>query len=106
MKQSTDPPLTDKRSGEKEGGDRILGQDIVSQARSKLDRHTCLHNRSESISIDFIEGRLVLMGRLPSFYLKQLLQTSLQGLPGVQRIENRVNVVSTTGLSSTKHVSQ
>jgi hypothetical protein len=29
---------------------------------------------------------------LPSFYLKQLLQETLQGIEGIKRIDNRVDV--------------
>lgn len=75
-----------------------FGQHIVSQARTKIARHA--HLRSHSIGIEFKEGRLVLMGHLPSFYLKQMLQTTLRGLAGVERIENRVIVVSSNGISS------
>jgi hypothetical protein len=46
------------------------------------------------------DGKLVLVGRVPSFYLKQILQTMLRDLDSVNQIENRVEVVSSTGLSS------
>jgi hypothetical protein len=39
-------------------------------------------------------------GAVPSFYLKQILQTVLMGLEGVALINNQVNVVSSEGLSS------
>jgi hypothetical protein len=31
---------------------------------------------------------------LPSFYLKQALQTDLKQLPGIRQIDNRVDVLS------------
>jgi hypothetical protein len=77
-------------------------EQIVSEAREQLRKHDHFRYRSDSIGIDFQEGRLVLIGRLPSFYLKQVLQTALRGLPGVKRIDNRVDVVSPNGLSSVK----
>ncbi len=46
-------------------------------------------------------GVLTLQGRVPTFHLKQILQTMLRGLEGVEQIENQVNVVSSNGLSST-----
>jgi len=73
---------------------------IVSQAHERLCQHDHFRCRCDSIDIDCREGRLVLMGRLPSFYLKQVLQTVLRGLPGVQRIDNQIDVISPTGLSS------
>jgi len=45
-------------------------------------------------------GVLMLRGRVPTFYLKQVLQSLLKGLEGVERIDNRVDVVSAQGLSS------
>ncbi len=37
-------------------------------------------------------GRLVLRGPVPSYYLKQVAQEQVQGLEGVEAIENRVIV--------------
>ncbi len=75
---------------------------IVCQARKQLRQCDHFRCHCHSIDIEYQKGHLVLMGRLPSFYLKQVLQTILRGLPGVERIDNRVDVVSPTGLSSVK----
>jgi len=75
---------------------------IVSQARDQLSKSDHFRSRCDTIGIEYQKGHLVLIGRLPSFYLKQVLQTVLRGLPGVQRIDNRVDVISNTGLSSAK----
>ena len=37
---------------------------------------------------------------VPTFYLKQILQTWLRKLDSVKQIDNQVDVVSATGLSS------
>jgi hypothetical protein len=47
-----------------------------------------------------VNGVLLLRGRVPTFYLKQMLQSWLKDLDGVSRIDNQVDVVSATGLSS------
>ena len=52
------------------------------------------------VTFRYVQGVLILQGRLPSFYLKQVLQIRLRDLEGVERIDNRVEVVSATGLSS------
>jgi hypothetical protein len=39
-------------------------------------------------------------GAVPSFYLKQLLQTALSKVNGVERVANHVVVVNSQGLSS------
>ena len=54
------------------------------------------------VTFTYSLGTLTLTGRLPSFYLKQVLQTLLRDLDGVTRIDNRVDVVSSTGLSSVR----
>ncbi|MGE3776604.1 MAG: hypothetical protein AB7F89_05425 [Pirellulaceae bacterium] len=52
------------------------------------------------VSWRLVEGRLVLEGRVPSFYLKQVLQTLLRDLDCIEHIDNQVVVVSATGLST------
>jgi hypothetical protein len=43
-----------------------------------------------------------LSGRLPTFYLKQLLQETVRHLPGVQHVRNEIDVVSPYGVSSVR----
>ncbi|MAT70835.1 MAG: hypothetical protein CMJ58_15075 [Planctomycetaceae bacterium] len=43
---------------------------------------------------------LVLEGIVPSFYLKQMLQSILSDIENVEQVVNQVAVVSSTGLSS------
>jgi hypothetical protein len=54
------------------------------------------------VKFRYSQGTLTLTGRVPSFYMKQVLQTHLRELDGVARIDNRVDVVSSTGLSSVR----
>ena len=67
-------------------------RDLTRTARDRLEGNAYFRGRSRVIRIDEQDGTLVLNGRLPSFYLKQLLQTVLSGIDGVKRIENRVEV--------------
>lgn len=48
----------------------------------------------KEIRCTFHEGILVLHGQLPSFFLKQLAQSCVIGLPGVVQVLNRTEVVS------------
>jgi hypothetical protein len=48
----------------------------------------------------YVDGTLTLEGYVPTFYMKQILQTVLRNLEHVERIANEVDVVSSTGLSS------
>jgi hypothetical protein len=45
-------------------------------------------------------GVLTVSGCLPSFYLKQVLISHLQKVEGLTRIDDRVDVISSNGLSS------
>ncbi len=74
---------------------------VPQQAKQKLSQHPHFRSRSESIEIVCRDGQLVLSGQLPTFYLKQVLQTILRDMPGVARIDNRIQVISSQGLSST-----
>ncbi len=53
-----------------------------------------------NVTCSFADGVLTLHGRVPTYHLKQILQTKLLDLPGVTRLQNDVDVVSSTGLSS------
>ena len=66
---------------------------ILADANHRVAQHDILRTRSGSITITCdSQNRLVLEGRLPSYYLKQVLQTILRDVDGVQGIENRVCV--------------
>jgi hypothetical protein len=48
-----------------------------------------------------LDGRkLILKGTVPSFYIKQLTQSLLRDIEGVEAIVNGIEVKSATGLSS------
>jgi hypothetical protein len=71
---------------------------VLEQAHNRLA--TSSHRLLRSVHCDFDGEVLSVHGRLPSFYLKQLVQSLLGGLDGVHRIDNRVAVVSAFGRSS------
>lgn len=75
------------------------------QTIQELARQRLAENRSyalcfRDITIEYEDGVLLLRGRLPSFYMKQVLQTLLRDLDGVEQIDNQTDVVTATGLSS------
>ena len=67
--------------------------EVTEVVRARLA--DCCHfaHHWREISCSYEKGVLTLQGRVPSFYLKQVLQTTLRGIPGVDRIDNRVDVV-------------
>ena len=44
------------------------------------------------VSCEFREGILILRGRVPSFYMKQIAQTVIRDLDDVVRVDNRLEV--------------
>jgi osmotically-inducible protein OsmY len=42
----------------------------------------------------FRSGVLVLRGQVPSYFLKQVAQSAMTGLEGVQRVVNRIDVTT------------
>ena len=59
-------------------------------ARQRLSR-SC-HWQIRLVTCRYHEGVLLLYGRLPSYYLKQLAQEAVRNLEGVEEIINRIEV--------------
>jgi len=75
---------------------------LSSLARDYLEHHPHFRGRISDVSIEH-EGRtLFLTGRLPTFYLKQLVQEAVRHVPGVQHVRNLIDVVSADGISSVR----
>lgn len=72
---------------------------VERNATQALDAHPHFCGRSDTIRIECRHDTLILTGRLPSFYLKQLLQEALRGVDGVGKIDNRVDVICCDGTS-------
>jgi hypothetical protein len=81
---------------------RLADHDLVRKANERLRNHLLFCCRMNTIQVGSDDGRLVVTGKLPSFYLKQVLQTALRELPGVVGVINRVDVVSPRGVSSVR----
>jgi hypothetical protein len=79
----------------------VASLDGVGQAaRNVLAQHSHFRGRVDNFEFVVVDRKLLVRGRVPSFYLKQVLQTVLQDLAGIERIDNQVDVVSADGLSS------
>lgn len=76
-------------------------EDRIRQAvRQRLLERCPYASYFGDIQVFYDDGTLTLRGRLPSFYLKQILQTFLAQIDGVDSIRNEVAVISSNGLSS------
>jgi hypothetical protein len=76
--------------------------DLSSLARQQLEHHPHFRGRLSGVSIKHEGRNLYLSGRLPTFYLKQLVQEAVRHLPGVDFVYNEIDVVSADGVSSVR----
>jgi hypothetical protein len=74
--------------------------DLAKMAQQHLERHPHFRGRLTGLRIENHGKTLFLSGRLPTFYLKQLVQEAVRYLPGVQHVRNEIDVVNPFGVSS------
>jgi hypothetical protein len=65
-----------------------------------LSQHPHFRGRAGNFEYEYREDVLIVRGRVPTFYLKQVFQTVLKDVEVVACIENRVDVISSYGVSS------
>jgi osmotically-inducible protein OsmY len=65
---------------------------VAERAESRLRSNPYL--ALKNVSCEYCEGVLTLRGCLPTYYLKQIAQTAVARLDGVERIVNDIEVVS------------
>ncbi len=65
----------------------------VSLIRERLEDHPHFRGRCGLLQIESSGDSVVVSGRLPTYYLKQLVQECIRLIPGVERIDNRVEVL-------------
>lgn len=78
------------------------GTDLSSLACDHLEQHPHFRGRLSGLRIEQRGRTLFLSGRLPTFYLKQLVQEAVRHLPGVQHVRNEIDVVNPSGVSSVR----
>ncbi len=76
--------------------------DLSTVARQYLESHPHFCGRSSGVVIAQKDQDLFVTGRVPTFYLKQLVQEALRHVPGVQYVYNHIDVVSSNGISSAR----
>jgi hypothetical protein len=71
-------------------------------AKNYLETHPHFRGRVNEVAIQHDDKTLYLTGRLPTFYLKQLVQEAVRHVPGVQYVRNMIDVVNAEGVSSVR----
>jgi osmotically-inducible protein OsmY len=65
---------------------------VAQRVRSQLQDNP--YHALRFISWDYRDGVLTLSGRLPTYHLKQMAQAAVASVEGVERVQNRIEVVS------------
>lgn len=74
---------------------RQLPHEVMEAAQDRLQRSP--YTTVRKVSCEYDEGVLLLRGRLPTFYHKQLAQEAVAGLNGVHQVVNETEVVAPLG---------
>ena len=69
-----------------------LSDDVTEAARCLLQKSP--YGIVRGVSCEYDGGVLVLKGRLPSYYHKQVAQEAVVDLHGVQQVHNEIEVVA------------
>jgi osmotically-inducible protein OsmY len=64
--------------------------DVEAQIKEKL--HFTQHAALRCVTYSIEGDTVVLFGRVPSYYLKQLAQVKVTCVPGIERVDNRIEV--------------
>jgi osmotically-inducible protein OsmY len=64
---------------------------IAEAAKARLRNQP--HIAAQRIWCEYRQGHLFLRGQVPSYYHKQLAQTAVAGLEGVEQVVNEIEVV-------------
>jgi hypothetical protein len=72
-------------------------EEVVRRAKILIESHPHFVGRSRLFKFEYTEETLVICGAVPTFYLKQMLQSTLKNLDGVRLLDNRVSVDTSHG---------
>ena len=81
---------------------KTSGNDIRLYARYALERSVSFHGRCDGFRFDSRDGVLTIRGRVPTFYLRQLLERIVSRVNGVRYVDNQIDVICSHGLSSVR----
>lgn len=68
----------------------VSDHSVVDLAKAALSG--CGYSQFRQLQVYCENGRVTLQGRLPTYYLKQVAQTSIQSITGVRGVDNDIRV--------------
>jgi osmotically-inducible protein OsmY len=92
------PPISEYASAtlplRLQAGPEWHGSDFPEAVEAEIRDCGALRSYAKAIHAEMEDGTLTLTGILPSYFLKQMLQTVVQRVPGVLHIRNQVEVAN------------
>ena len=77
------------------GGDGYeLDPELIRRAQALIERHPHFRGRADQFQFECVEHALVVRGKVPTYYLKQLVQSALMEMDHC-RVDNRIEVLPT-----------
>ena len=67
-------------------------EEVVRRAKILIESQPHFVGRARLVTFDYTKETLVIHGAVPTFYLKQVLQSALKNLDGVRLLDNQVSV--------------
>ena len=74
---------------------------VAKLAESRLRCHSYL--ALKNVSCEYQQGRMILRGWLPTYYLKQVAQEVVAHVDGVTLIVNEISVLESVAASAPRH---
>lgn len=90
MATSTDPKITLQSDALQNDQVSRSHDDVEMEIKERL--HFTQHAALRHITFNIEGTTVVLYGRVPSYYLKQLAQVKVTCVPGIDRVDNRIEV--------------
>ena len=75
-----------------------LARDIEERDWAHINNNPQSRGRAMNFEVEYRVHVLTLHGAVPSYYLKQVLQTAVRDLEGVRLVDNHVQVIPSEGL--------
>ncbi len=88
--------VTECPNARKSGGK--IGSGVELRAWAAINDHSHFRGRAKGFDLAYRDQVLTVRGRVPTYYLKQVLQTIVRDIEGVQAVDNRVEVIPSDGL--------
>lgn len=92
------PPEVARGNNRDSSADHDVAAAVQRRLRAECPYAFCYRD----VTFEYADGVLTIRGRVPSFYLRQVLISFVRELDQIAAIDDQLDVVSSTGLSSVR----